>query len=47
MKNGMGPWTGAALLVLGVTLLAPPNRLEAQRATGTVRVGWLEVCGPR
>jgi len=45
-KNGMGPWTGVALLVLGVTLLALPNPLEAQRTTGTVRVGWLEVCGP-
>src|SRR5258706_6043023 len=45
-KNGMGPWTGVALLVLAVTLLALPNRLEAQRATGTVRVRWLEGCCP-
>ena len=37
---------GAALLALGLGLLAVPTVLEAQRAAGTVRVGWLEVCGP-
>ena len=49
MRNGLSRWTSVALLVLGVTLLAVPNRLEAQKASGTVRVGWLEVCdaGPR
>ena len=31
---------------LGVSLLALPTFLEAPRAAGTARVGWLEVCGP-
>jgi len=46
----MGPqmtrWISVALLILGVTLLAVPNQVEAQKASGTLRVGWLEVCGP-
>ena len=46
MKNRMDLWIGVALLILSVTLLALPNQLEAQRAAGISRVGWLEVCGP-
>jgi putative ABC transport system substrate-binding protein len=34
------------VLALGVSLLAIPTLLEAQRAAGIARVGWLEVCGP-
>ena len=34
------------MAVLGVSLLALPTFLEAPRAAGTARVGWLEVCGP-
>jgi hypothetical protein len=37
---------GVAVLALGVSLLALPTLLEAQRAAGISRVGWLEVCGP-
>ena len=37
---------GVAVLALGVSLLAMPTVLEAQRAAGISRVGWLEVCGP-
>jgi putative ABC transport system substrate-binding protein len=37
---------GAAVLVLSVGLLAQPTSLEAQKAAGVSRVGWLEVCGP-
>src|SRR5215468_12756395 len=46
MRTRVDSWTGAALLVLGVALLALPNPLEAQRAARIARVGWLEVCGP-
>jgi putative ABC transport system substrate-binding protein len=46
MKNRMDLWIGVALLIVSVTLLALPNQLEAQRAAGISRVGWLEVCGP-
>jgi len=31
---------------LAVTLLAIPTALNAQKAPGIARVGWLEVCGP-
>jgi putative ABC transport system substrate-binding protein len=34
------------LLALGIGLLAMPISLDAQRAAGISRVGWLEVCGP-
>jgi len=34
------------VLFLAVILLALPNPVEAQRVTGTARVGWLEVCDP-
>jgi putative ABC transport system substrate-binding protein len=37
---------GVTVLALGVSLLAIPTLLEAQRAAGISRVGWLEVCGP-
>jgi putative ABC transport system substrate-binding protein len=37
---------GLTVLALGVSLLAIPTSLEAQRADGISRVGWLEVCGP-
>jgi len=43
--NGVRIWV-VALLVLGVSLLALPTFLEAQRAAKMARVGWLEVCGP-
>ena len=43
MKNRMDLWIGVALLILNVTLLALPSQLEAQRAAGISRVGWLEV----
>jgi putative tryptophan/tyrosine transport system substrate-binding protein len=36
----------ATLLALCVILLAMPTALEAQRAAGMSRIGWLEVCGP-
>src|SRR5437667_10558311 len=37
---------GLTALALSVSLLAIPTLLEAQRAAGISRVGWLEVCGP-
>ena len=37
---------GVTVLAIGATLSAIPTSLEAQRATGISRVGWLEVCGP-
>jgi putative ABC transport system substrate-binding protein len=37
---------GMTVLALAVSLLAIPTLLEAQRAAGVSRVGWLEVCGP-
>jgi len=36
----------ATFLALAVSLLAVPTWVEAQRAAGIARVGWLEVCGP-
>jgi putative ABC transport system substrate-binding protein len=44
--NGTGLRIGVTVLALGVSLLALPTLLEAQRAAGISRVGWLEVCGP-
>jgi putative ABC transport system substrate-binding protein len=44
--NGTGIRMGVTVLALGVSLLAKPILLEAQRAAGISRVGWLEVCGP-
>ena len=43
-KTGMR--IGLTALALSVSLLAIPTLLEAQRAPGIARVGWLEVCGP-
>jgi putative ABC transport system substrate-binding protein len=37
---------GLTVLALGVSLLALPTLLEAQKAARVSRVGWLEVCGP-
>jgi putative ABC transport system substrate-binding protein len=37
---------GATILALGAGLLALPTPLEAQKAGGISRVGWLEVCQP-
>jgi putative tryptophan/tyrosine transport system substrate-binding protein len=37
---------GVAVLAFGISLLAIPSLLDAQRAAGISRVGWLEVCGP-
>ena len=44
--NGTGMRIGVTVLALGVSLLAIPTLLEAPRAAGISRVGWLEVCGP-
>ena len=44
--NGTGMRIGATVLALGVSLLAIPTSLEAQKVAGVSRVGWLEVCGP-
>jgi putative ABC transport system substrate-binding protein len=44
--NGTGMRIGVTVLALGVSLLAIPTLLEAPRAAGIARVGWLEVCGP-
>ena len=44
--DGTGMRIGVAVLALGVSLLAIPTLVEAQRAPGIARVGWLEVCGP-
>jgi putative tryptophan/tyrosine transport system substrate-binding protein len=38
--------SGVTVLAVGASLLAIPTSLEAQRAAGISRVGWLEVCGP-
>jgi putative ABC transport system substrate-binding protein len=37
---------GVTVLAFGISLLAIPSLLDAQRAAGIARVGWLEVCGP-
>jgi putative ABC transport system substrate-binding protein len=44
--NGAGMRIGVTVLALVVSLLAIPTSLQAQRAVGISRVGWLEVCGP-
>jgi putative tryptophan/tyrosine transport system substrate-binding protein len=44
--NGTGLRIGMTVLAVGVSLLAMPTSLEAQKAAGISRVGWLEVCGP-
>jgi putative ABC transport system substrate-binding protein len=37
---------GVTVLALGISLLAIPTSLEAQKTVGIKHVGWLEVCGP-
>ena len=44
--NGTAAWIGMAVFALGLSLLAMPTSLAAQKAPGIARVGWLEVCGP-
>jgi putative ABC transport system substrate-binding protein len=44
--NGTGVRIGVAVLALGLSFFAIPTSLEAQKAAGISRVGWLEVCGP-
>jgi len=44
--NGIGIRLGATIVALGVCLFAMPGFLEAQKAAGIARVGWLEVCSP-
>ena len=44
--NATGMRIGVTVLALGVSLLAIPTLLEAQKAARISRVGWLEVCGP-
>jgi putative ABC transport system substrate-binding protein len=44
--NGIAMRVGVTVLGLGVCLIAMQTSLEAQRAAGISRVGWLEVCGP-
>jgi putative tryptophan/tyrosine transport system substrate-binding protein len=44
--NGIALRIGVTVFALGVILLAMQTTLEAQRAVGISRVGWLEVCGP-
>ena len=41
--NVTGIWIRVTVLAL---LLAIPTSLQAQKASGTSRIGWLEVCGP-
>jgi putative ABC transport system substrate-binding protein len=43
--NRTGMRIAVTVLALGVSLLATPT-VQAQRASGISRVGWLEVCGP-
>jgi len=42
----LGVRIGMTVLALGLSLLAIPTSLTAQRAERISRVGWLEVCGP-
>ena len=44
--NRTGIRIGLTVLALGVSLLALPTLLEAQKAARVSSVGWLEVCGP-
>ena len=44
--NGTGVRIGVAVLALGLSFFAMSTSLEAQKAAGKARVGWLEVCGP-
>jgi hypothetical protein len=44
--NGTRMRIVVTVLALGISLLATPTLLKAQKAAGISRVGWLEVCGP-
>jgi putative ABC transport system substrate-binding protein len=44
--TGTGMRIGVMVLALGVSLLVIATSLQAQRAAGISRVGWLEVCSP-
>ncbi len=44
--SGTAMRIGMTVLALAASLLAVPAPLEAQKAAGISRVGWLEVCGP-
>ena len=44
--NGAGMRIGVAALALGLSFFTISTSLEAQKATGIGRVGWLEVCSP-
>ena len=46
MMNHSGMRIGVTVLAFGASLLAMPTSLEAQKASGMARVGWLEVCSP-
>ena len=43
--NGVGTRSGTTVVALCVSLLTM-TPVEAQKAAGVSRVGWLEVCGP-
>jgi putative tryptophan/tyrosine transport system substrate-binding protein len=45
MKMKTGIRIGATLLALGLSLLVAPALVQAPRAAGISRVGWLEVYG--
>src|SRR5690349_11043397 len=44
--NGTGVRIGVAILAVGLGFFSISSSLEAQKAAGIARVGWLEVCGP-
>ena len=44
--NGTGIRIGVVVLALGLSVFAMSTALEAQKAAGITRVGWLEVCAP-
>src|SRR5262252_1091495 len=44
--NGIAMRIGVTIVALGVRLFAIPTLLEAQKAAGISRVGWLEICSP-
>jgi putative ABC transport system substrate-binding protein len=44
--NGTSVRRTVTLLALGISLLATPSSLEAQKSARISRVGWLEVCSP-
>jgi ABC-type uncharacterized transport system substrate-binding protein len=45
-EDGMAMRIPVTVFVVGLSLLATSAPLEAQKAPGMSRVGWLEVCGP-